>query len=242
MGISGGPDIIQDGLVLTADPADINSFRSGSTLIYDLSGNNNTGTLTNGPIFDSGSIKSIFLDGTNDFINFGTSSSLNITNNVSFDIWFKLGNNYGVVGSNWGGIISKRDGVGAITTFGVNHNGTGNTFQVFFNPSISGPYRILAISTSQYFSSNTWTHLSATYAQSESNTVISMYKNGLFATSSLLAGNVPSTPSINLTVGASYVANEFTNMHCGSVKVYNRALSASEVVQNYNATKTRFGL
>ena len=93
MGISGGPDTIENGLVLTADPADINSFRSGSTLIYDLSGNNNNGTLTNGPIFDSGSIKSIFLDGTNDFINFGTSSSLNITNNVSFDIWFKLGNN-----------------------------------------------------------------------------------------------------------------------------------------------------
>jgi hypothetical protein len=241
MGISGGPDVIQDGLVLTADPADINSFRSGSTLIYDLSGNNNTGTLTNGPVFDSGSIKSIFLDGANDYINLGAGSSLDISNNVSFDIWFKLGNNYGVVGSNWGGIISKRNQFSPFTTtFGVNQNGTGNIFQVFF--ATGGSYRILAISTSQYFSSNTWTHLSATYEQSGSNTVISMYKNGLFATSSLLAGNVPSTPSINLTVGASYVANEFTNMDCGGCRIYNRALSASEVAQNYNATKTRFGL
>jgi hypothetical protein len=242
MGISGGPDIIQDGLVLTADPADINSFRSGSTSIYDLSGNNNTGTLTNGPVFDSGSIKSIFLDGTNDYINFGAGSSLSISNNVSFDIWFKLGNNYGVVGSNWGGIISKRDGQGAITTFGVNHNGTGNTFQVFFNPSLGGPYRILVISTSQYFSSNTWTHLVGTYTQSGANTIITAYKNGVFISSSSLAGNIPSTPSVNLTIGASYVANEFTNMNYGGCRVYNRALSASEVVQNYNATKTRFGL
>jgi len=241
MGISGGPDVIQDGLVLTADPADINSFRSGSTLIYDLSGNNNTGTLTNGPVFDSGSIKSIFLDGTNDFINFGTSSSLNVTNNVSFNIWFKpIGNNYGLVAGSWAGVIAKRTEFSGISTFGVNHNGAGNTFQIYFNSV--GSYQVLSLSTSQYFSLNTWVNLSATFLQSGSNTIITAYKNGFFISSGSFAGNIPAAPSANVTVGCSYLNQEFTNMNYGGCRVYNRALSAPEVLQNYNATKTRFGL
>jgi hypothetical protein len=75
--------IVTNGLVLAADPADTNSDPGSGTSWRDMSGNNNNGTLTNGPIFDSGSIKSIFFDGTNDWANFGASSSLNVTNNVS---------------------------------------------------------------------------------------------------------------------------------------------------------------
>jgi hypothetical protein len=232
--------IVTDGLVLAADPADTNSYPGSGVSWRDMSGNNNTGTLTNGPIFDSGSIKSIFLNGAGNVINFGAGSSLNISNSISFDIWFKLGNNYGVVGSNYGGIIAKRDAGAGTTTFGVNQNGTGNTFQVYFNTG--GVFKVLSVSTSQYFSSNTWTHLAATYEQSGANTIITMYKNGSFAASSSLTGNVPSSPSINLTVGTSYGTSEPTNMNCGPVKVYNRVLSASEIIQNYNAQKSRFNL
>jgi hypothetical protein len=241
MGISGGPDTIENGLVLSVDVTDINSYSGSGTSWRDMSGNNNNGTLTNGPIFDSGSIKSIFFDGTNDWVNFGASSSLNVTNNVSFDIWFKpIGNNYGLVAGSWAGIIAKRTEFSGISTFGVNHNGAGNTFQIYFNSV--GSYQVLSLSTSQYFSRNTWVNLSATFLQSGGNTIITAYKNGFFISSGSFTGNIPAAPSANVTVGCSYLNQEFTNMNCGSVKVYNRALSASEVAQNYNATKTRFGL
>jgi hypothetical protein len=232
--------IVTNGLVLAADPADTNSYPGSGTSWRDMSGNNNNGALTNGPIFDSGSIKSIFFDGTNDLVNFGASSSLNVTNNVSFDIWFKLGNNYGVVGSTYGGIIAKRTEFSGISTFGVNQNGTGNLFQIYFNSV--GSYQVLSFSTSQYFSPNIWVNLSATFLQSGGNTIITAYKNGFFISSGSFAGNIPAASSANVTVGCSYLNQEFTNMNCGPVKVYNRALSALEVLQNYNAQKSRFNL
>ena len=66
MGISGGPDIIQDGLVLALDAADKNSYVSGSTTWIDVSGNGNNSTLNNGPTFITSSGGMVVTDGTND--------------------------------------------------------------------------------------------------------------------------------------------------------------------------------
>jgi len=69
MGIARGPKIVTSGLVLALDAADKLSYRGSGTTWRDLSGNNNTGTLTNGPTFNAGNLGSIVFDGTNDYVN-----------------------------------------------------------------------------------------------------------------------------------------------------------------------------
>ena len=68
MGVAGGPDLIQDGLVLDFDASDRNSYVSGSTTWFDLSGNsNNNAVLVNGPTFTGSNGGAIVFDGTNDY-------------------------------------------------------------------------------------------------------------------------------------------------------------------------------
>jgi hypothetical protein len=68
MAIRGGPDIIEDGLVLALDAANKKSYPGSGTTWNDLSGNGNNGTLTNGPTFDGGNVGSIVFDGVDDVI------------------------------------------------------------------------------------------------------------------------------------------------------------------------------
>jgi hypothetical protein len=68
MSIGYGPRVVTDGLVLALDAADTNSYPGSGTTWNDLSGNGNTGTLTNGPTYSSDNGGSIVFDGTNDYV------------------------------------------------------------------------------------------------------------------------------------------------------------------------------
>ena len=67
MSFSNGPTVVTNGLVLSLDAGDRNSYVSGSTTWFDLAGTNN-GTLTNGPTFNTGSFGSIVFDGVDDYV------------------------------------------------------------------------------------------------------------------------------------------------------------------------------
>ena len=71
--------IVTNGLVLALDAADRNSYPGSGTTWFDVSGNNNHITLTNGPTFDSGSIKSISFDGVDDFGTINSNASLTMS-------------------------------------------------------------------------------------------------------------------------------------------------------------------
>ena len=71
MSISGGPDIVENGLVLHLDAADTNSYPGSGTLWTDLSGNGNNGTLTNGPAYSSNNKGYFSFDGTDDYVDTG---------------------------------------------------------------------------------------------------------------------------------------------------------------------------
>ena len=66
-----GPDINENGLVLFLDAANRLSYPGSGTAWSDLSGNSNTGTLTNGPTFSAGNMGSILFDGTDDYASTG---------------------------------------------------------------------------------------------------------------------------------------------------------------------------
>jgi hypothetical protein len=88
-GIS-GPKIITSGCVLSLDAADKLSYKGSGTTWKDLSGNNNTGTLTNGPTFNAGNMGSIVFDGTNDYVGFTYNSIFNPSTSVTLSIWLRL--------------------------------------------------------------------------------------------------------------------------------------------------------
>ena len=93
MSVEGGPDIVTDGLVLHLDAANNRSFVSGSTTIFDLSGNRNTGSLVNGPTYSSVNNGGIVFDGTNDHIIVLNSNSINLSTNTTYAIWIKPATN-----------------------------------------------------------------------------------------------------------------------------------------------------
>jgi hypothetical protein len=87
MSVAGGPDLIQDGLVLCLDAANTKSYPGSGTSWVDLSGNGNNGTLTNGPTFNSANGGSVVFDGTDDFVNCGT---ITTGGKITVNAWIKF--------------------------------------------------------------------------------------------------------------------------------------------------------
>ena len=81
----GGGNIVTDGLVLLLDAANTKSYVSGSTIWNDLSRSGNTGTLTNGPTYNSSNGGSIVFDGSNDFIE----GTITVPTSFTFNVWLK---------------------------------------------------------------------------------------------------------------------------------------------------------
>jgi hypothetical protein len=230
-----GPNIITDGLVLALDAANTKSYPGSGTTWYDLSGNGNNGTLTNGPTFDSENQGSIVFDGTNDYVNTidpGYPSSG--TNSFSLEIVFRIP--AGATWSNGGSgtaIIGRGSYAGSI---GIIRSSTTNQVSfwvrlnggIIFNPSISG------ISRDQFH------HVLGTY---NSSGVAKIYHNGNFITEEI-GSNVGTLDAGSYRLGGAIafggVSGEYGQGDISLTKIYNRELSSTEVTQNYNALKSRF--
>jgi hypothetical protein len=214
MGISGGPDMIQDGLVLALDASDRNSYVSGSAIWKDLSGNNNTGSLENGPTFSSANGGSIVFDGTNDYASFSTyqQPAQSSTSSFTWNIWiFYIGGGLNpILGNRFAGATWNK-----LTGASFEYAGV----QSFL---VGGP------------TSNAWSNMSVV----KNNTSFTLYRN---STSISTATNSSSTAALPFYVGGD-PGGELSNCYISNVQVYNRALTAAEITQNFNATRGRFGI
>jgi hypothetical protein len=226
MGFFRGPNVVTNGLVLALDAANSKSYVSGSTTWNDLSGNGNNGTLVNGPTFSSTNGGSIVFDGSNNSIIIPHNSSLSVGNNLSVFSWFYVNST-----GSYQPIVAKS----------YNNNGwelannTGGTLRCTLRPSIVNNNNI----TIGSLTANNWYYGGFTC----DNTTISLYLNGV------LQGTTP-VSSINLdTTSSLYIAQRsdgtninYFNGKISTTQIYNKALSSSEVLQNYNAQKSRFNL
>jgi hypothetical protein len=233
-----GPTIVTNGLVLALDAGDKNSYVSGSTTWFDLTGVNN-GTLTNGPTFNSGSGGSIVFDGVDDNAVLGNVLNLG-TGNMTINSWINL---------------SAQNSIQTI--YSKAYYGVQNyrySFWVFSNNRIGGfiqgnsgddvvPYGSTTINT------NTW-YMATMVINRNAN--IQLYINGILETLTGLAtisqwvgldfqSNNPARWA-SYTYSDNSTPNLLFNGKIGLGQIYNRALSTSEIQQNYNATKGRFGL
>ncbi len=199
------------------------------TTWYDMSGNGNNGTLTNTPYFfignaSTGSNGYISFDGTNDYIDCGNASSLSITVGTVC-AWFKK-----PLGSGYKGLVDKgRDGYGA---WSLNVDEISNRAK--FKAYISGSNREILASSD--YGNNVWTYVCGVY----DGTTLSIYQNGIISNSASYSGTI-GTNSVSVKIGAANDGLYFDG-NVSNAKIYNRALTAQEVQQNYNATRGRYGI
>ena len=238
MSFSFSPKIITEGLVLYLDAANTRSYVSGSTTWNDISRVGNNGTLTNGPTFNLGNGGSIVFDGVDDYTNLGNILNFEYNNSFTVDGWFYFNSDVD------GALISKQDDT-------ANYRGwilrKFSSYQIMFGlvntPSLQvqvrGPLSSMVV--------NTWYYICATYNGSTLASGLNLYLNGSQLSTTVASntlGNNTIITSATAKVGAfgSSIINNPLNGRNSISKVYNRALSASEILQNYNTTKTRFGL
>ena len=223
MSFAHSPKIVTDGLVLVLDAGNVKSYVSGSTTWFDKSGNGNNGTLINGPTFSSANGGSIVFDGVDDYVSSNVSSS--IQENVgTCCCWVKTS----TPGSGFRGIIVKQQGWGLFVVDGIfsTYNwGNSTTISTGINIA-TGVWNYVAMS---------FTNISGTPSNNAS-----LYLNGSLV---LITTIQKTTPVSTVTLASgSPGGSQFLNGNIAATQLYNRALSASEIQQNFNALRGRFGI
>lgn len=224
--------IVTSGLVLNLQAGNPLSYPGTGTAWYDVSGSKNNGTLINGPTYSGASGGSIVFDGTDDYVNLGSTSVTNVTNNFSFNVFFSTSN----ISRSDQTIFSKAES-GA---YGLEFNTTFFGSNLGFLAYINGQYRSVSEPINIY-SSNTYYCITITY----DNSSLKLYRDGVLRTSTSISGNVTTTTQplclgINPQASGPYVFPFLGRIP--SFQIYNRALTAAEVLQNYNALKGAYGL
>jgi hypothetical protein len=238
--VGGGVNIVKDGLVLYLDAANSKSYISGSTTWSDMSGNGNNGTLVNGPGYSSQNGGSIVFDGSNDYVNCGNILNFERTNSFSISCWVNMTSLASI-----GAFFTKTQGAPAYTGYYFGHETTGDLTFILRN-TFSTNQLLVRTPTGQLIA-NRWNNIVVTYSGNSLETGISFYTNSNLQPNIVGSSNLTNTilTSANVNIGAR-VANTVSPAHLnGSIsqtQIYNRALSDQEVLQNYNATKTRFNL
>ena len=230
--------IVTNGLVLNLDAAQTASYPGTGTTWTDLSGNGNNGTLVNGPTYSSANGGSIVFDGTNDIVNCGNQSSINITGTgitLSAFVYRTVANGAVV----YARIIEKAATYPqlqySLVTTGANDPvGEGRLlFDLYIGSSLSASLKGIT-----RLELNTWYSVIATYDGSFKR----LYLNGNLEGQLAVTGSITSTAS-SLVLGDYLAAggNAFKG-NIAQASLYNRALTAAEIQQNFNCLRMRYGL
>ena len=220
-------NIVKNGLVLALDAAKKDSYPGSGTVWRDVSGNGFNGTLTNGPTFSSTNGGNIVIDGVDDYIN-GTALSTLLGGSTTFTITIWVNPTNLITGSETSAYKTLIDTTSRHLSLWVGLNG-------------SGQYYGLGGTTNFYTTNFNWENnkwqMVTIIAQTSSGQLI---KNNYEVTESILKGaSFTQTPSFgnNISTGGSSLQGSYSN-----ILFYNRALISTEVTQNYNALKGRYGL
>jgi hypothetical protein len=227
--------IVTSGLTFNLDAGFTPSYSRSGTTWYDISGSNN-GTLTNGPIFNSDNGGSIVFDGVDDYVDCGTDSQLTGILNVTACVWVNIISN-----TESSAIVNRYFNTTVNNGWALAGGGTSEPINFGFSGRESSA-QFINIASDYKFYFNTWYYA---VGVKEGN-IWKIYVNGVLENSQQV-GNGTTTFANNKTFLASYPQfaeppNRNNNIKIANTQIYNRALSADEVLQNYNAQKGRFGL
>jgi len=225
-----GPRTVTNGLVLALDAADKNSYKGSGTTWKDLTSNANNGTLTNGPTFSNTNSGAIVLDGTDDYVSLTSTTSLR-PSNVTLSVWFNR-NNSAISGAE--SIAESRKSLWL--SYGFHISSGAITWYIGYLDS--APYSTSVGATGNYIDGR-WHNVVGTYDKQN----LKIYVDGsLQATSNSFTSDILYTGYLVFLIGFHAESTTYFEGKIATTSLYNRALTATEVLQNYNATKTRFGL
>lgn len=226
MATFGGPNTIETGLVLSLDAANPTSYVSGSTTWRDLSGNNNSGSLINGPTFSTEAGGSIVFDGSNDYVTIPNTTMGNGNIAWTINTWTKTTTAVNSLGL--GSIVSNASGGPVYSMLGVNEGKI--VYWTYQSNAWSQKLGVRTINDGNWHML-TWVNYT--------NYTMDMYVDGTFDV------NVANSTSGNNNP-LDRVGGSWAGYYNGFISIFqitkNKALSASEVLQNYNAMRGRFGI
>lgn len=223
------PKIVTDGLVLALDAANIKSYPKTGTAWNDLCGNNIIGTLTNGPTFSGDRAGTIVFDGADDFILTNYTPTVG-TGNLTYVCWFKTSV------SQTTGLIGFRAASPSFIQSVLVMSAT-NLYMSSFDGVTNRE-----VATTSTWADGRW-HCAVMVHTSTSDTV---YVDGVYQTQiTSAAQNITNIQP--LLIGGLANSNQLLsgwgfNGSIAIAQVYNKSLSATEVLQTFNATRGRFGV
>jgi Concanavalin A-like lectin/glucanases superfamily len=234
MAFNFSPKIVTDGLVQYLDASNPSSYPGSGTTWYDMSRGGNNITLTNSPTYTIGTQNSFFFNGSNNYGTFVnnpiyTAYGADPTNQKwTIDCWYSVPN-----------ILARQPLIGP---YG---GGIGFGFYFDFSPTNFQPLMYTDGDKYLYGSvaatGTTNSHITFVFDGSSGQRNQYMYLNGV-----LIGSRQDSTsetyPTLTNTMYLGYDGSQYLYGNLYALKMYTKALSATEVLQNYNATKTRYGL
>lgn len=224
MGIAYNPRIVTDGLVLALDAGNRKSYPGSGTTWTDLSGRGNNGTLTNGPTYSSSNGGSIVFDGVDDYVSTGLVLPSPSTTPTTFDLVFRFNNTNsyrGLIGASGYQASGFSIGFMGQTSIRMTYNASGLAYE----PS--------------------WTYDSSVVSQGTfvfDGRNITAYRNSSVISTYTASFDVVASSS-GIGIGNNFQGGwgvSQSNVYCA--RVYNRALTAAEIQQNFNATRGRYGI
>ncbi len=242
MAVYSGPPAVENNLILCLDATNAKSYPGTGNTWFDLTNRGNHGTLVNGPTYSSNLGGFISCDGTNDYIEILDNSIFDFgSNNFTVEHWVRK--NATSSNSNYWGVNKwNYAGGGAGTnewfiSLGNSSSGIGESIQ-FGIESGSTLYEMVISNTPTLY---LWNQIVAIRAGAG----LSVYVNGALIGTSSPAGMATTTAVNNISGRNIRIANSALNNYynkCDSsiVRIYNKALTADEVKQNYDSTKGRY--
>jgi hypothetical protein len=241
IGLSFNPPIVRNGLVLALDAGDPASYSGTGTTWNDVSGNGNTFTLNNAGAYNSAGPKYMDFNGSFGASYLSTQGNISLSNPPTYMTWTRVLNSTG----NWRTLTRSIGG-------GANHHviilASGNTLGSYNNTGLNSPlgfndsgYQITSIPG---YGTSKWVCMY--WRWSNSNPYYQMSYN-----------DTPGTIQASIsTTGAVYSGTSFGSLGCydangspsqfwgdiSSFYVWNRTLSDAELLQSFQATRSRYGL
>lgn len=219
--------IVTNGLVLNYDAAQLLSYPTTGTTITDLSGNSNNGTLVNGVGFNSSNGGSLVFDGVNDYQT-GNISNLGLNANGTFTVEciLKYNNTSGTQNPlTLTGISNNSVQIGIISGANIVWKYGGTTVITYSAPPAGNIYTI---------------------SVSITPTLVNVYINGILNNTNnspvLQTGALTYLYNSGYSTSGTLTPSSYFNGNIYQTRIYNRVLSATEVLQNFNANKSRYGL
>lgn len=232
MAFTHSPKIATNGLVLYVDAANNKSYPGSGTIWADLSGNNNSGSLVNSPSFSGSNGGSIALDGINDYVDIANQAAFNFANTTfTVSMWVKtvsvatqLVISKGYLTDGWAWAVAST----GIVSVDTKNNAAGAS--------------ACSRDSIKVINDGIWHNVVVIYTTNTTvvaSNDIQIYIDGAVSQGTVSKTLTYSSSTSNVNLGRRSTGLYF-NGNIANTFIYNRALSPTEILQNFNTQRSRF--